>query len=397
MRCLLCYETSKSFHHRGTEARRKTDENLCASVAGGFKTMSDELSPEDELRLNVLFTTELKAVRIDESNMTLWAKTPQGEASVPLKPNDRADRYLKRVREQLCGHALGSPGGYPVHLTRWTRQGQTGLSAQHLTQLLLIAEEEAVVAVVHSPALTDELAQYAWWCMPTIENARLMLMRDVVSKGSMGRILAGFLVEHLAFLHEDDVGILDTVAVMLYSGVLTEAERVAIWRRGNHRNAYYVPFLELCPESLPQTKPERADFAAQRAALATLTDNPYAIMLLKALSDQGQAFLYATAIILDRPEVQEVVNHCLQAVSNWSAPLRDADTTAREIALATVLAVAPDLAAECAALAALAVVNAETVRAVFLRTTAIGSLMRRKIEPVVTPLLVQIGVLRKAP
>jgi hypothetical protein len=233
--------------------------------------------------------------------------------------------------------------------------------------------------------------------MPTIENARLMLMRDVVSKGSMGRILAGFLVEHLAFLHEDDVGILDTVAVMLYSGVLTEAERVAIWRRGNHRNAYYVPFLELCPESLPQTKPERADFAAQRAALATLTDNPYAIMLLKALSDQGQTFLYATAIILDRPEVQEVVNHCLQAVSNWSAPLRDADTTAREIALAAVLAVAPDLAAECAALAALAVVNAETVRAVFLRTTAIGSLMRRKIEPVVTPLLVQIGVLRSLP
>ena len=104
-----------------------------------------------------------------------------------------------------------------------------------------------------------------------------------------------------------------------------------------------------------------------------------------------------TAIILDRPEVQEVVNHCLQAVSNWSAPLRDADAATREIALAAVLAVAPELAAECAALAALAAVNAETVRAIFLRTTAIGSLMRRKIEPVVTPLLAQIGVLRSLP
>ncbi|MDP2254287.1 MAG: hypothetical protein Q8J60_08900, partial [Thiobacillus sp.] len=180
--------------------------------------MNDELSPEDELRLNVLFNTELKAVRIDESNMTLWALTPQGEASVPLKPNERADRYLKRVREMLSGHALGSPGGYPVHLTRWTRQSQAGLSIQHLAQLLLIAEEEAVVAVVHSPALTDELARYAWWCMPTLENARLMLMRDAVCRGSMGRTLAQFLVDHLAFLHEDDVGILDTVAVMLVSG-----------------------------------------------------------------------------------------------------------------------------------------------------------------------------------
>src|SRR3569832_1134542 len=69
-------------------------------------TLNDELSPEDELRLNVLFNTELKAVRIDESNMTLWALTPQGEASVPLKPTERSDRYLKRVREMLSGHAL---------------------------------------------------------------------------------------------------------------------------------------------------------------------------------------------------------------------------------------------------------------------------------------------------
>ena len=356
--------------------------------------MSDELSPEDELRLNVLFTTDLRAVRIDESNMTLWAKTPDGEASVPLKPNDRSDRYLKRVREQLCGHALGSPGGYPVHLTRWTRQGQTGLSAQHLKQLLLIAEEEAVVAVVHSPALTDELAQYAWWCMPTLENARLMLMRDVVSKGSMGRILAEFLVEHLAFLHEDDVAILDTVAVMIYSGVLTEAERVAIWRRGIHRNAYYVPFLELCPESLPQTKPARADFDAQREVLATLPGNPYASMLNKALSDQGQTFLYATGVILDRPEVQEVVNHCLQALSGWCAPLRILEEAAREAACNALLAVAPGLAAECAALEGLAAVDADTVRPIFIKTTAIGSLMRRKIEPVTGPLRNHIQVLR---
>src|SRR4030066_1193274 len=191
--------------------------------------------------------------------MTLWALTPQGEASVPLKPTERSDRYLKRVREQLSGYALGSPGGYPVHLTRWTRQSQAGLSAQHLAQLLLIAEEEAVVAVVHSPALTDELARYAWGCMPTLENARLMLMRGAVCRGSMGRTLAQFLVDHLAFLHEDEVGVLDTVAVMLVSGVLTDAERLAIWKRGNSRNSYYVAFLELQPDNLPSPRAARAD------------------------------------------------------------------------------------------------------------------------------------------
>ena len=355
--------------------------------------MNDELSPEDELRLNVLFNTELKAVRIDESTMTLWALTPSGEASVPLKPNERADRYLKRVREQLSGHALGSPGGYPVHLTRWTRQSQAGLSSQHLAQLLLIAEEEAVVAVVHSPALTDELARYAWWCMPTIENARLMLMREVVCRGPMGRTLAAFLVEHLAFLHEDDVGILDTVAVMLHSGVLSEDERLAIWKRGTSRNAYYVPFLELQSNDLPNPRAERAD----RASVPRREGNPYAAMLDRALSAQGQTFLATTAVILERPEIQEVVNHTLNALAAWCAPLRHVDAGVRAEARRVIVDDAPAFTADCDALDALAAVDAGTVRPIFLKTTAIGSLMRRKIQPVVVPLLDAIAQLRRVP
>lgn len=353
--------------------------------------MNDELSPEDELRLNVLFNTDLKAVRIDESSMTLWALTPQGEASVPLKPNERPDRYLKRVRELLSGHALGSPGGYPVHLTRWTRQSQAGLSAQHLAQLLLIAEEEAVVAVVHSPALTDELARQAWWCMSTIENARLMLMRDVVSQGSMGRTLAEFLLEHLAFLHEDDVGILDTVAVMLYSGVLSDAEKLSIWKRGSGRNSYYIAFLELQPDALPNPRDAHPD----HGSVPRLAGNPYSVMLEKALSGQGQTYLATTATILDRPEVQEVVNHTLDALAQWCTPLRSVDEATRSAARAAVLAAAPQFEADCAALDALAAVDADSVRPIFLKTTAIGSLMRRKIAPIVTPLLDSIAVLRQ--
>jgi len=354
--------------------------------------MNDELSPEDELRLNVLFNTELKAVRIDESSMTLWALTPQGEASVPLKPNERADRYLKKVRELLSGHALGSPGGYPVHLTRWTRQSQSGLSPQHLAQLLLIAEEEAVVAVVHSPALTDEMARHAWWCMPTIENARLMLMRDVVCQGSMGRTLAEFLVDHLAFLHEDDVGILDTVAVMLYSGVLTDAERLSIWKRGTTRNSYYTAFLELQPDNLPNPRDARPDCAE----VPRLTANPYSEMLEKALSEQGQTFLLTLSYILDRPEIQEVVNHTLDALAQWCTPLRQTTETTRNEAREAILAIAPQFEPDCMALDALAAIDAETVRPIFIKTTAIGSLMRRKIEPIVTPLLDSITTLRRS-
>jgi hypothetical protein len=42
---------------------------------------------------------------------------------------------------------------------------------------------------------------------------------------------------------------------------------------------------------------------------------------------------------------------------------------------------------DCAALDVLAAVDADSVRPIFLKTTAIGSLMRRKIQPVVIPLL----------
>jgi len=119
-------------------------------------------------------------------------------------------------------------------------------------------------------------------------------------------------------------------------------------------------------------------------------------MLEKALSAQGQTFIATVALILDRPEVQEVVNHTLDALANWAAPLREADPARRAAARVELLAATPQFEADCAALDALAAVNADTVRPIFIKTTAIGSLMRRKIQPVVTPLLDNIAVLRRA-
>jgi hypothetical protein len=218
-------------------------------------------------------------------------------------------------------------------------------------------------------------------------------MRDVVCQGSMGRTLAEFLVEHLAFLHEDDVGILDTVAVMLVSGVLTDAEQLAIWKRGTGRNSYYVAFLELQPDRLPNPRAARAD----HASVPQLAGNPYSVMLENALSGQGQTFVATAATILERPDNQEVVNHTLNALARWCGPLRQADETTRQAAREAVLASTPQLASDCAALDALAAVDADSVRPIFLKTTAIGSLMRRKIQPLVAPLLDASAVLRRQP
>jgi hypothetical protein len=352
--------------------------------------MNEELSPEDGFRLQVLLAEDLKAVRIDESNLVLHALTDQGEASIPLAPNCRPDKYLRLIRELLSGHALGSPGGYPVYLSRWTRHGQ--MEGINLGKLLLTGEPEAVVAVVYSPALTDELARYAWWAQPTIENARLMLRRGAVAKGEMGKVLADFLVEHLPFLQDDHVGIMDTVAVLLHSGILTPAQLETTWKRGKRSNTHYVAFLEMAAGNLPSPKPEHPDLEAARSALADRirAGHPAAIALERALSAQGQTFLAAATEILERPETQEVVSRTLNAIGryfsggeNW---LHDVDPAARD----ACQAFSPRLEAA----ARLARVSEAPVTAIFARSTAIGSLMRRKIEPVVAPIMADIQLLR---
>ena len=298
----------------------------------------DELSTEDQLRLNVLLSQELKAIRIDESTQTLHALTSQGEASMPLHPNCRADKYFRILREHLSGHTLGSPGGYPVYLSRWTRHSQ--MESEHMGQLLLIGEPEAVVAVVHSPSLTDDLARYAWWAMPTIENARLMLMREAVSKGAMGAVLTEFLVEHLPFLQEDHLAIMDTVAVLLYAGTLTQTQRDAIWRRGKRQNSYYVAFLEIQPTDLPL-----------------------------------RSFMEACIEILQRPETQEVVVRTLDSIGKYFSQLDRNSLPSPQ---------------DNNELERLSQVSAVLTSPIFARSTAIGSLMRRKIDPVTAPILTDL-------
>ena len=80
-----------------------------------------DLSSEDSLRLNVLMANAI-AVRIDEGTLTVHGLSEGGEeARVKLSPTCNPDRYVRNVRELLSSTVLGSPGGYPVYLKRWSR------------------------------------------------------------------------------------------------------------------------------------------------------------------------------------------------------------------------------------------------------------------------------------
>ena len=166
------------------------------------------------------------------------------------------------------------------------------LRDDNLARLLLTGEEEAIVAVVHAPGLTDEIARRAWWAMPTLENARRMLEKEPIAFGGVGKVLANLLVEHLPF-EENPAAIMYTVRWLLHYDLVDAAAQMTLWNRGSETGAYLVGFIESRPDSLPKQIPARADFAVVQAQLKNLTaqDNLFASSLLRLLSGSGQSFL----------------------------------------------------------------------------------------------------------
>lgn len=367
-----------------------------------------ELAAEDELRLNVMMAGDIQAVRIDEAAMVVHGLSARGEAAIKLHPTGRAEQYLRRVREMLAGIATGSPGGYPVYLHGWTRMGQA--RNKGLDCLLLLGEAEAVVSVAYSNGLTDELARRAWWAMPVADNARRMLERDCVVKGKMGRVLAEYLVEHLPFENSPHA-IIDTVRLLLQPGLIDDEVRKKLWNRGAIDNAYHAGFLERMPDDLPIAVAPRADWNALSSRLAPLADHPYAVQLERVLSARGQAFLQTAEAMLRYPADRDVVYALLNALAAYFSSIVHAaccDGGTPEEILANVDAFCRDAASEAGrflqqlpeygselrAMLALSCMNSAVAVPVLSRSTAGGTLMRQKLEPVTTPALQQIAVLR---
>jgi hypothetical protein len=364
-----------------------------------------QLSPQDTLRLNVLLANQPQAIRINESTMTVYGLSAKGEAQIQLNPTGRDEQYLKRVKELLSGHVLGSPGGYPVYLQRWTRMGQ--MRAESLEQLLLLGEPEAVVAAVCAQGLTDELARRAWWVTEDATNARHMLGKQAVVEGRMGPLLAAYLVDHLPFESEPDRQI-ETVRLVLQADLLSTDQVAGLWRKAQRKPAYYVGFLAARPHDLPLHTAAHALHAelAARLAQCEAAGNALAGLLLRVLSAPGQAFVETVFKVFEKPSNQDVVNLTLDYVAAYFAAARPAgrtdatleDLQAEAVTWAQTAADARALdglpTQQLQALRVLSGLSYGVVRPVFRDSTAIGSLMRRKLQPVLTPLLEQLALLR---
>ena len=366
------------------------------------------LSSEDQLRLNVVVAQPLQAVRVDESRMCVHALTEKGEAKIQLNPSCNDEKYIRLIRQFLSTHYLGSPGGYPVYLRRWTRMGQA--RDDSLEKLLLIGEPEAVAAVVHASGLTDELARRAWWSSTNAENARRMLEKQNVVQGEMGAELAQFLIEFLPF-EEHQKAIIDSVSLVLQPGLIDAAARAELWKRAKRKNSYYVGFMQQSPNDLPVESKPHQKWSALATELSNEINqgNELAALLDKIFSAKGQAFLQTANEALKKPNDQDVVVALLNAIGAYfnltnvdSLSLRDMQSLniyAESLYVENVASVKPiitmdaSLDATLKALFCLALISEKLVDPIFGMSDAIGSVMRKKIVPVVSPIIEHIELL----
>lgn len=361
-----------------------------------------QLAHEDNLRLNVLFAQAVQAVRINEGTMTLHALTDKGEAKIKLNPSVRDEQYLRWIREWLSLKVTGSPGGYPVFLQSWTR---TGHARNNLEQMLLLGEPEAIVAVVHNPDLSHAIACCAWWAYPSADTARRLLEKAAVVQGALGKELASYLLEFLPF-EEQALDLVDTVRLCLQGELISVAEREQLWSRAQRKNALYIGFLHADAQHIPLAALAHPQAASVDKALQTAlaNDNPFANALQHTLSAAGQNWLQTLLFALDKPTDQEVVISLFRAIQRrFNLPFPEPRGVEVKLALQratdycqgvqaplelqTVLRLLPTAQlAYLHAVLVLAQLGEDSLNTVFGGSDAVGSVMRKHLEPLVKPI-----------
>jgi len=374
-----------------------------------------QLSNQDNLRINVLLAQKPQVIRINESNMTLYALTARGEVSIKLYPTVKDEQYLRWIRELLAMKVTGSPGGYPVFIKRWTRMGHTKNTLEHM---LLLGEPEAIIAAAYSKQLSHAVAESIWWANPSTEIARQLLKHADIVNGRLGVELASFLMEFLPF-EERQLDIVDTVRLCLQSNLMTQKERLALWKRAKRKNPYYIGFIHACSDLIPEDRTATPFYANLSEKLAALiaAKNPYAEILVHLQSEQGQKWLITFKYALHKPVNPDVVVSLFIAVNTffqlpWSEfrgvrEMSDALNRANDYCsvsmpsktdipteLSKVLALLDSQERELLeASLVLSQLGEDTLIPIFSGNDSVGSVMRRRLLPVTTPILERIDIL----
>ncbi|OAD22021.1 protein involved in sulfur oxidation dsrS [Candidatus Thiomargarita nelsonii] len=138
--------------------------------------------------------------------------------------------------------------------------------------------------------------------------------------------------------------------------------------------------------------------------------------MLRIISPAGQTFIDTCERVLRKPSNQDVVNTLFDVIAHYFESIRPdnydddmniitlverasnccetcLDTTSVE--RREILATMPEMQDSVKAMLILSGLGYSVLKPIFSRTTAIGSLMRKKLAPVTEPILEQLTILRQ--
>ncbi len=263
------------------------------------------LTPEDILKLNVLVSTSV-AIRIDVYKLhVVGLTTDKNEQTIALHPNTDSTQYINEVQKLLLGKVLGTMGGYPSYLKRWSRMGQ--VSSSNLKSLLKLGNIEAVVAVANSQNLDDEVIDLVWWCATNTDEqaeiGRFLLTRGFVVKHAVGQSIANYLLEFLPFTENINT-LIDTTNLILQDDLISKEAKDRLWKQGQRKTAFLVGFMERLADQLPNTD-------------STQALNCEIKELEKSCSEQGQILLKTCAQILKKINQEHVLYRTLEILGSY--------------------------------------------------------------------------------
>ena len=131
------------------------------------------------------------------------------------------------------------------------------------------------------------------------------------------------------------------------------------------------------------------------------SENQLAKLLCQVFSAKGQAYLQTIEVVLNKPNDQDVVVELLNTIgdyfklTNMDAPTwRDMQSLctyadevyAKSLESEKILAIDSSLEPQLKALVCLSMVSETLIDPIFGMTDAIGSVMRKKIEPITKPI-----------
>ena len=196
---------------------------------------------------------------------------------------------------------------------------------------------------------------------------------------------------------------INSVRLVLQGSLINAATKQEIWNRGKRKNTFYVGFLQQCAYDLPFTGNAHPE---HEACIKVDKNLPFAGLLQRVTSSQGQAAIETFKTVLKKPNDQDVAVEIFNTLgkyfcinSNYPNNWRDINELSNytKDAVSTdgkfVIKDWPESESYIHAIIFLSMISETLLDPIFGVTDSIGSVMRKRISPVTDPILKQLSVL----